>query len=124
MAVARQNLIVFLKIITAGVINDYKRELKINLLKEGVVSALDTTTHQTAQTVLDNLKSSGDFAALAKQYSDDQATKDNGGQYGFLISQNNVNVSPQVISAIFAIKPGQITGIINTGPSLEIDKIY
>lgn len=103
-------------------INDYKRELKNNLLRQDVVSALDTTTHQNAQTVLGDLNNGADFGSLAKQYSDDSSTKSNGGQYGFLISQNNVNIPPQVINALFAIKAGQITGIINTGSSLEIDK--
>lgn len=103
-------------------LSDYKRELKTNLLKQDVVSALDQTTHQTAQNVLNSANGGADFGTLAKQYSDDGSTKNNGGQYGFPISESNVNISPQVINALFAIKPGQITGIINTGPSLEIDK--
>ena len=38
---------------------------------------------KTADTVEQKLKSGGDFAALAKQYSTDPATKDKGGELGF-----------------------------------------
>ncbi|HUD07402.1 MAG TPA: peptidylprolyl isomerase [Candidatus Saccharimonadales bacterium] len=104
-------------------VDDFKRELKTQLLDQNLVSALDTGTHQRAQTALAAVQGGQDFAAAAAQYSDDQTTKANGGQYGFLISENDVNVPPQVVSALFALKAGQITGIINTGYSLEIDKV-
>ena len=103
-------------------LNDFKRQLKIQLLAEDLVSKLDVGTHQRAQSALDQLNKGTDFGTLASQISDDASTKANGGQYGFLISQNDVNVPPQVVSALFALKPGQISGIINTGYSLEIDK--
>jgi hypothetical protein len=103
-------------------INDFKRELKNQLLEENVISTLDTATHARADSALAQLKAGADFASLAQQVSDDTSTKTNGGQYGFLISQNNVNISPLVVSALFSIKPGDITPVINTGYSLEIDK--
>jgi hypothetical protein len=103
-------------------LNDYKRELKSQLLAQDLVSTLDTATHQRAETALQALQGGADFSTLASQDSDDTATKANGGQYGYLISENNVNVSPQVVQALFALQPGQISGIINTGYSLEIDK--
>ena len=103
-------------------LNDFKRELKNQLLEQDVLSKLDTATHQRAQSVLDQLNGGANFATLASQSSDDTATKSSGGQYQSLISENDINVSPYVISALFATKVGQYTGIINTGFSLEIDK--
>lgn len=103
-------------------VNDFKRELKNELLQNLVVAKLDTATNARAAAAYAQLQKGADFATLASQVSDDTATKANGGQYGFLISQNNINVSPLVVNALFAIKPGQYTPIINTGPSLEIDK--
>lgn len=103
-------------------LNDFKRELKTQLLAQNLVSKLDTSTHQRATSALTALNKGTDFATLASTLSDDTATKSNGGQYGFLISQNNVNVPPQVVSALFMLKPGQYSSIINTGYSLEIDK--
>jgi parvulin-like peptidyl-prolyl isomerase len=104
-------------------INDFKRELKTTLLAQNLVSKLDTGTHQRAETALKALQGGADFSTLAQQDSDDQTTKANGGQYGFLISQNNVSIPSQVVQALFKLQPGQITGIINTGYSLEIDKV-
>lgn len=103
-------------------LNDFKRELKTQLLAQNLVSALDTSTHARANSVYAQLKNGANFATLAEQNSDDTTTKANGGEYGFLISQNNVNVPPQVVAALFALKPGQFSPIINTGYSLEIDK--
>lgn len=103
-------------------LNDFKRELKTQLLAQNLVSTLDVATHQKADAAYAQLKAGADFGALAGQVSQDMATKSNNGQYGYLISQNNVNIPPQVVAALFALKPGQYTSIINTGYSLEIDK--
>jgi hypothetical protein len=103
-------------------LNDFKRELKTQLLAQNLVSTLDKATHNKANTAYISLTKGTDFASLAQQVSDDASTKVNGGQYGFLISQNNVNVPPQVVTALYALKPGQYSKIINTGYSLEIDK--
>ncbi len=102
--------------------NDFKRELKTQLLEGDLVSKLDVATHAKADSAYAQLQKGTDFATLASQVSDDTTTKPNGGAYGFSISRNNVNVSPLVVSALFQTKPGQYTPIINTGPSLEIDK--
>jgi foldase protein PrsA len=104
-------------------LNDFKRELRTQLLAQNLVSTLDTATHARANTTLTALQKGTDFATLAKQVSDDTATKANGGAYGYPISQNNVNIPPQVVAALFALKPGQISPIINTGYSLEIVKV-
>ena len=61
-------------------LNDFKRELSGQILAQKVVSALDVDTHNRAQNVLTQVNNGGDFAALAKQYSEDLlGTKDNGG---------------------------------------------
>jgi hypothetical protein len=101
-------------------INDFKRELKTQLLAEDLVSKLDTETHAMAQNVLDQINKGGNFATLAKTYSDDTSTKANGGQYPGAISQNNPSIPAQIMSALFSLKPGQHSGIINTGTTLEI----
>ncbi|HEV2402728.1 MAG TPA: peptidylprolyl isomerase [Candidatus Saccharimonadales bacterium] len=104
-------------------INDFRRELQQQMLAQNVVSKLDPVAHKRAQNVLSQLKSGGDFASLAKQYSDDASTSGNGGAYGFSINKQNQNVSPQVVNALYGLRPGQISGIINTGSGLEIEKV-
>ncbi len=104
-------------------IDDFKRELKTQLLAQKVVSQLDVTTHARADNVLAQLKSGADFAKVAGDTSDDIATKAAGGQYGFAISRANRDVPPQVVDVLFKLQPGQVSDIIDTGYTLEIVKV-
>lgn len=103
--------------------SDFKRELKQQLLQQAVVAKLDTQTNERAESAMRQLKHGADFATLASQVSDDTTTKANGGQFPAAITQNDPNVAPQITQALFNLKPGQISGIINTGYSLEIVKV-
>lgn len=102
---------------------DFKYELKSQLLQEAVVAKLDTGTYKRAETVLQQLQKGANFATLALQQSDDASTKASGGQYPQAITKNDLSLPPQVLSAIFQLKPGQLSPIINTGYSLEIIKV-
>ena len=102
---------------------DFKRELKAQMLQQAVVAKLDTATEQRAQNALNSLRHGADFATLAAQVSDDTSTKNNGGQFPNLISQNDPNIAPQITQALFSLKVGQTSGIINTGYTLEIVKV-
>jgi hypothetical protein len=104
-------------------ISDFERELKSQLLAQKVVAVLDTGTQNRAASVLAQLQSGGNFAKLAQQYSDDTTTKNNGGQYSGLIDNTNQDIPPQVLNVLLTLQPGHISGIINTGYSLEIDQV-
>jgi hypothetical protein len=104
-------------------VDDFKRELKNQLLAQQVVAKLDTVTQARAVSVLAKIRSGQKFAKLAKQYSDDSATKKNGGEYSGLIDSTNQDLPPQTLNALLKLKPGQVSGIINTGYTLEIDKV-
>ncbi len=102
---------------------DFKRELKTQLLAEAVADKLDTATHARAQVAYAALQKGADFATVAAQYSDDTATKGNGGQFGFAISANTQNLPPQTLNTLLSLKPGQVSGIVDIGTALEIDKV-
>ncbi|MGH7195190.1 MAG: peptidylprolyl isomerase [Candidatus Saccharimonadales bacterium] len=103
---------------------DFKTELKQQLLAQKVVSKLDSATHQRAQNALDLLNSGKTkFSEVAKQYSEDTATNANGGKFGFIINQSSQNVPPQTLATLQTLKPGQISGIVDLGNALEIDKV-
>lgn len=104
-------------------LDDFKRELRQQLLAQKVVAKLDTATQSRAQQALKQLQGGADFGQLAGQVSDDITTKANGGQYAGLISQSDPSVPPQVANALFQLKPGQYSSIINTGAGLEIVKL-
>lgn len=102
-------------------VDDFKRELKSQLLAQKVVSTLDSGTNDRANAALAELKSGADFASVAKKYSDDTATKDNGGDMG-LVERTNRDLAAQTIDALFKLSPGQFSGIVHLGYSLEIVK--
>ena len=104
-------------------INDFKNELKQQLLAQKVVSALDTATHQRAEAALLQLQHGANFATVAAQYSQDTATKNNGGQFASPITNTDESIPPQTLHTLFSLQPGQISGIVNIGYGLEIDKV-
>jgi len=104
-------------------VNDFRRELRQQMLAQKVISTLDTDTHNRAEEVYRRLQNGEDFAALAKQYSEDPNTRDNGGDFGFAIGQSDRALSPQVIDALFKLKPGELSPLVNTGTGLEILKL-
>lgn len=105
-------------------VDDLKRELQQELLAQKVAAALDEQTGAKAGDVLRQAKAGGDFAALAGQYSDDQATKTNGGQYAdTAIAAGSQEVAPVIIRELSRLKPGEVSSIITTPTSFEIVKL-
>ena len=103
--------------------DDFKRALKQQLLKQAVVSKLDTTANYRAQTALQQLNSGSDFSKLAAETSDDPSTKASGGQYPFTITVTNRDLPPAVTAALFKLKAGEVSPVVNTGYTLEILKL-
>lgn len=103
-------------------VSDFKRELKQEMLALAVVAKLDTTTNARAKAALKQLQGGADFAKLATQISDDSATRTNGGQFASAVKINDSQIPPGVTAEIFKLKPGQISGIVNTGYTLDIVK--
>lgn len=103
-------------------LDDFKRSLRQQLLAQKVVAKLDTETQARAEAALAEINAGADFAAVAKKYSDDSGTKDNGGDFGILVDRTNRDLSAVTTNTLFGLQPGQISGIINIGYALEIIK--
>lgn len=104
-------------------VDEFKRYLSDELLTQKVVAAQDKKTTAKAETALAELNSGKSFADVAKKYSDDLSSKNNGGDFGFSIDQQSRDLTPQATDALFNLKKGQYSQIINTGYSLEIFKL-
>lgn len=104
-------------------LQDFKRELRQQVLAQKVISALDVDTHSRAQNVFTQINNGGDFAELAKQFSEDASTKAAGGDFGIAVERTNRDFSPQVIDALFKLEAGQTSAIIETPLGLEILKV-
>jgi len=69
---------------------------------------VDTT--EEAERILAQLQASADFATLAKAYSQDTSTRENGGDLGFF--PRGILVAPEVEEVAFALQPGQFSGVV------------
>lgn len=105
-------------------VDDFRRQLQQELLTQKVVATLDTQAQEKSKAVQGQLASGADFATVAKQYSEDEATKAAGGEYGMIIERSNREIPPQILNELFKLQPGQTSGVIQTPLGLEIVKVY
>lgn len=73
--------------------------------EKALMEKTNKEAEKKAEEVLGKLISGGDFPALAKEYSDDQNTKENGGDLGWITEKD----APQVFAAVKDLKAGQIS---------------
>ncbi len=73
-----------------------------------------------ATMVRDSLILGGDFAAFAKQYSEDKATAGSGGDLGFWKRGEFV---PDFEEIVFSLKEGQLSGIVETSRGFHIIEV-
>lgn len=105
-------------------LSDLKHELSQDILAQKVVQKLDTTAQERARKALAELRDGADFGATVTKYSDDEATKANGGQYGDVaITYASPEVPLEVVQALEQMKPNGVSDIIVTPASLEIVKL-
>ena len=64
-----------------------------------------------AESVLKQVQAGGNFADLAKKYSEDPGSKDNGGSYGWIQHGQTV---PEFDQAAFSLKKGETSGIVRS----------
>jgi hypothetical protein len=103
-------------------VEDFKRSLRQQMLAQKVAASMDKDAESKVQAAYAELVAGGDFAAIAKKYSDDTNTKDRGGEYGYPIDRTTRTVRAQTADHLFKLKPGQYSAVFNNGVALEIVK--
>ncbi|MCA9323498.1 peptidylprolyl isomerase [Candidatus Saccharibacteria bacterium] len=106
-------------------INDFRRSLSNELLVQKVTRSLDEETEKKAGEAYAKLVAGADFAEVAKQYSDEEFSRDNGGEFGE-VDPSNRNVSQQTVDTLLRLPVGQFSEVkvipYETGYALEIVK--
>ncbi len=113
--VAQAKAMVYAEIMRQSIAQPTQAELKaaydqkkkmMEMSKEYNISHILVKDQGTADTVLKKLASGGDFAKLAKEYSQDPGSKNNGGSLGWSTGENFV---PEFTNAAKSLKKGEYT---------------
>lgn len=89
-------------------VNDLRRVIRGQLLKQKLLPVLDTQVRPDAEAALADVQDGGDFKAIAKSQSDDVLTKDKGGELGFIL-RSNTDIPPQLVERAFSLKAGEVS---------------
>lgn len=102
-------------------LDDYRAIVHTELLKRKVSFAIDTQAKQTVTTLKTQLNAGADFAAVAREQSDDLGTKASGGDVGILPIDNQD--SNGLISAARGLQPNQVSHIITGSDGYYLIKL-
>jgi peptidyl-prolyl cis-trans isomerase D len=86
------------------------RHILINS-KAGADAQTDAAAKAKAEDVLKQLQAGGNFAELAKKYSDDPGSKDAGGELPLIPT---ASLDPAYAKAAMALNPGQTSGLVKS----------
>lgn len=90
-------------------------------LKDGQKQLSEEEARAKAEKLVAELRAGADFAALAKEHSDDPTSAEKGGDLGFY--QHDARVPQPLKDAIFSLEPGQISDPQQHGGRFYILKV-
>lgn len=73
-----------------------------------------------AEEILTRVRNGGDFAALAKEYSDDQASRNRGGYLGWF---GRGSMLPEFEAAAFALQSGETSEVVESSRNFYLIKV-
>ena len=103
-------------------INDLRRTIRLQLIRQSLPRVLDTATIDKANLANQRLAEGTAFEDVARNFSDDLLTRENKGIIG-LISRTNTDLPPEFIEAAFSLEPGETSELIESRFGLHIIRI-
>ncbi len=103
-------------------LNDLRRVIENQLLKQKIAMKLDTDANNIGVEAVELITSgSKTFEEVAKEYSQDDLTKDKGGVIG-LISREDNDLPESLVVAAYELKDGEVSALVATPFGLHIIK--
>jgi parvulin-like peptidyl-prolyl isomerase len=85
-----------------------------------MVQGLNADAKTTAQDILEQLKSGADYIELAKKYSEDKETREEGGALGQVSASSTI---PEIATAMQTMKVGEISDLVKSSYGYHILKL-
>lgn len=101
--------------------DDYRLSVKKQLLRKKVVAAVDTVARQKVDGLLRAIQQGSNFSDIAKQQSDDPATKANGGDVPPV--PKNTDDPNKLLATAEALQPGQVSSVIEGADGFYLVKL-
>lgn len=106
-------------------IQDFYRENQEHYIRPIRVACrhIQFSSEARASQVLAQLKSGGDFQALARQFSEDTATRDLGGAMGYVTRQDGalgLGKDPLFLDPVLALSKGQLSDVIHSSTAYHL----
>lgn len=92
-------------------------KLRMIVLREGADDVIGANKRQTAEEIREKIVSGAEFERMAQMYSEDEATSDLGGDWGW-VEQNTLN--EQLTKTAFSLKAGETSKVLQIGDSYYI----
>ena len=101
---------------------EIRRLVKNNILQKNVSKILDKNAPKRAEAVLKQVKNGKSFSDVAKESSEDLETKQLAGDIG-VVEKDRANLPEEVSNAIFKLKVGEVSEVIEAGSDYYITTV-
>ena len=92
-------------------------KLRMIVLREGADDVIGANKRQTAEEIREKIVAGAEFERMAQMYSEDEATSDLGGDWGW-VERNTLN--EQLTKTAFSLKAGETSPVLQIGDSFYI----
>jgi parvulin-like peptidyl-prolyl isomerase len=92
-------------------------KLRMIVLREGGDDVIGANKRQTAEEIREKIVGGAEFERMAQMYSEDEATSDLGGDWGW-VERNTLN--EQLTKTAFSLKAGETSPVLQIGDSFYI----
>lgn len=101
---------------------DFRRSIYLQLLRQKYLAFMEKDKLTLAEDIANQARGGADFATLAKQFSQDDSTKENGGLWPPIVSSNK-ELPKNLVDKVLSMKSGEVSDPIEVPYGIEVIKV-